>query len=115
MDAVAKLKGVRVSPRKARLVADLVRGMEVGEALEILQFTRKKTAPLLKILVESAVANAEFIAQRTDQHLDIDVLVIKQIFVDEGPVLRRFRPRARGMATRVLKRSSHITVVVGEA
>ncbi len=115
MDATAKLCRVRVSPRKARLVADLVRGKEVGEALEILQFTRKKTAPLIKTLVESAVANAEYTAQRNDQKIDIDELVIKQIFVDEGPVLRRFRPRARGMATRVLKRSSHITVVVGEA
>jgi large subunit ribosomal protein L22 len=115
MDATAKLRRVRVSPRKARLVADLVRGKEVGEALEILQFTRKKTAPLIKILVESAVANAEYLAQQSDQKVDIDQLVIKKIFVDEGPVLRRFRPRARGMATRVLKRSSHITVVVGEA
>ena len=115
MDATAKLRRVRVSPRKARLVADLVRGKEVGEALEILQFTRKKTAPLIKTLVESAVANAEYAAQQNDQKIDIDELVIKQIFVDEGPVLRRFRPRARGMATRVLKRSSHITVVVGEA
>ena len=114
MEATAKLRTVRVSARKARLVADLVRGRDVAEALEILQFTRKKTAPLLKTLVESAVANAEYKASQGTDKLDIDGLVIKQIFVDEGPTLRRFRPRARGMATRIRKRTSHITVVVGQ-
>ena len=73
MEAQAKLRTVRVSARKARLVADLIRGREVGEALEILQFTRKKTAPLLKGLVESAVANAEFKANRDGDKIDIDV------------------------------------------
>jgi large subunit ribosomal protein L22 len=115
MEAQAKLRLARVSARKARLVADLIRGREVGEALEILQFTRKKTAPLLKKLVESAVANAEYKAQNDGDKVDIDSLVITQVFVDEGPTLRRFRPRARGMATKILKRTSHITVVVGEA
>ncbi len=115
MESRAKLKVVRVSPRKARLVADLIRGKEVAEALEILQFTRKKTAPMLKNLVESAVANAECIAGRENRKLNIDALYIKQIFVDEGPMLRRYRPRARGMATRIRKRTSHITVVLGEA
>ncbi len=115
MEAQAKLRLARVSARKARLVADLIRGREVGEALEILQFTRKKTAPLLKKLVESAVANAEYKAKNDGDKVDIDSLVITQVFVDEGPTLRRFRPRARGMATKILKRTSHITVVVGEA
>jgi large subunit ribosomal protein L22 len=115
MEAQAKLRLARVSARKARLVADLIRGREVGEALEILQFTRKKTAPLLKKLVESAVANAEYKAQNDGDKVDIDSLVITQVFVDEGPTLRRFRPRALGMATKILKRTSHITVVVGEA
>lgn len=115
MEAQAKLRLARVSARKARLVADLIRGREVGEALEILQFTRKKTAPLLKKLVESAVANAEYKAKSDGDKVDIDSLVITQVFVDEGPTLRRFRPRARGMATKILKRTSHITVVVGEA
>jgi len=115
MQAQAKLRLARVSARKARLVADLIRGRDVGEALEILQFTRKKTAPLLKKLVESAVANAEFKANADGGKVDIDSLVITKIFVDEGPTLRRFRPRARGMATKILKRTSHITVVVGEA
>ena len=115
MEAQAKLRLARVAARKARLVADLIRGREVGEALEILQFTRKKTAPLLKKLVESAVANAEYKAKNDGDKVDIDSLVITQVFVDEGPTLRRFRPRARGMATKILKRTSHITVVVGEA
>ena len=115
MEAQAKLRLARVSARKARLVADLIRGREVGEALEILQFTRKKTAPLLKKLVESAVANAEYKAKNDGDKVDIDSLVITQVFVDEGPTLRRFRPRARGMATKILKRTSHITVVLGEA
>jgi large subunit ribosomal protein L22 len=115
MEAQAKLRTVRVSARKARLVADLIRGREVGEALEILQFTRKKTAPLLKGLVESAVANAEFKAERDGGKVDIDNLVIKKVFVDEGPTLRRFRPRARGMATKILKRTSHIIVIVGQS
>jgi len=114
MEATAKLRTARVSARKARLVANLVRGRDVSEALEILQFTRKKTAPLIKTLVESAVANAEYKASQGNDKLDIDGLVIKQIFVDEGPTLRRFRPRARGMATRIRKRTSHITVVVGQ-
>ncbi len=115
MEAQAKLRLARVSARKARLVADLIRGRDVGEALEILQFTRKKTAPLLKKLVESAVANAEYKAKNDGGKVDIDSLVVTQVFVDEGPTLRRFRPRARGMATKILKRTSHITVVVGEA
>ena len=115
MESRAKLRLARVSARKARLVADLIRGREVGEALVILQFTRKKTAPQLKNLVESAVANAEFKAERDGGKVDIDSLVVKQVFVDEGPTLRRFRPRARGMATIILKRTSHITIVLGEA
>jgi len=114
MEATAKLRTARITARKARLVADLVRGREVSEALEILQFTRKKTAPLIKTLVESAVANAEYKATKSNEKLDIDGLVITHITVDEGPTLRRFRPRARGMATRIRKRTSHITVTVGQ-
>jgi large subunit ribosomal protein L22 len=112
MESKAVLKLARVSPRKARLVADLVRGREVGEAIEILTFTRKKSAKFIKDLIESAVANAEFKAKRDNSTLDIDDLIIKTIYVDGGPTLRRFRPRARGMATPVLKRTSHITVVL---
>lgn len=114
MEGKAKLKLARVSPRKARLVADLVRGRDVGEAIEILAFTRKKSAPLIRRLLESAVANAEHQAERANTAIDVDELVVKEIYVDQGPTLRRFRPRARGMATRIHKKTSHITVVVGQ-
>lgn len=114
MEAKAKLRLARVSPQKARLVADLVRGRDVGEAIEILAFTRKKSAPMIKRLVESAVANAEHVAQQRNLNLDVDDLYIKEIYVDQGPTLRRFRPRARGMATRIQKKTAHITVVLAE-
>lgn len=109
----AKLKFARVSARKARLVADLVRGRQVSEAIEVLTFTQKKSAPMIKKLVESAVANAEHKAQRDGQHIDVDDLFIESITVDQGPSLRRFRPRAQGRATRILKKTSHISVVLG--
>ncbi|MDP6943278.1 MAG: 50S ribosomal protein L22 [Myxococcota bacterium] len=111
----AKLRLARISARKARLVADLIRGRDVAEALEILTFTRKKAAPMFKQLVESAVANAEYVAEKNDDSIDIDELVVSQIYVDEGPTLKRFRPRARGMASRINKRTSHITVVLDAA
>jgi large subunit ribosomal protein L22 len=114
MEAKAVLRLARVSPRKARLIANLVRGRDVGEALEILTFAQQKSAKLVKKLVESAVANAEYRADKGDDRLDIDSLVIREIYVDQGPTLRRFRPRARGMATRIHKKTSHITVVVDE-
>ena len=109
----AKLKFARVSARKARLVADLVRGRQVSEAIEVLTFTQKKSAPMIKKLVESAVANAEHSAQRDGETLDVDDLFIESITVDQGPSLRRFRPRAQGRATRILKKTSHISVVLG--
>jgi large subunit ribosomal protein L22 len=112
MQSRAILRMARISPQKARLVANLVRGRLVSEALEILTFTPKKSASLIKGVVESAVANAEFKAEQNDGRVDIDELVISQIFVDQGPTLRRFRPRARGMATRSLKKTAHITVVL---
>lgn len=115
MQATAKLRLARVSARKARLVADLIRGRDVEEALEILNFTRKKSADLFKNLVESAVANAEYKAERTDAKLDIDQLIVKTVLVDEGPALRRWRPRAHGRATRISKKTSHLTVVVDVA
>jgi large subunit ribosomal protein L22 len=112
MESKAVLSLARVSPRKARLVADLVRGRDVGDAIEVLTFTRKKTASLIKTLIESAVANAEYKAKRASEDLDIDNLYIKTIFVDQGPTQRRFRPRARGMATPIQKKTAHITVVL---
>lgn len=107
MESKAILRSARVSPRKARLVADLVRGRDVSEAIEMLQFTQKKSAPMIQKLVESAVANAEGAGD-----VDVDALYIKTIMVDAGPSLRRFRPRAQGRATKILKKTSHITVVL---
>jgi len=102
----AKLRFMRISPRKARLVADLVRGQNVDWALRTLDFTRKRSAPIIGKLIRSAVANAE----ESDSALDVDSLYVKTIFVDGGPTIRRFRPRAQGRATRIRKRTSHITV-----
>ena len=109
--STATLRFARVSPQKARLVATLVRGMDVPDALEVLSFTQKKTAPMIRKLVESAVANAEQAARGDD--FDEDELYIETIKVDAGPTLRRFRPRAQGRATRIQKKTSHITVVLG--
>ena len=106
----ATLRGVRVSPRKARLVADMVRGEFAGEALRRLQFCRKKSAPLLQSLLMSAVANAK------DRHeLDVDSLVVAEIRVDMGRSLKRHLPRAQGRASNIKKRSSHITIGLGVA
>tara|TARA_B100001989_G_scaffold109098_1_gene76566 strand:+ start:59 stop:406 length:348 start_codon:yes stop_codon:yes gene_type:complete len=113
MESTAKLRYAKVSAQKARLVADLVRGRDASEAIEILQFTRKKSAPLIQKLVESAIANAEHSAEQTGDDLDVDELYVKTITVDEGPGLRRFRPRAQGRATRIVKKTSHINVVLG--
>lgn len=112
MQSRATRRYARVSPQKARLVADLVRGDDVSEAIEKLSFLNKKSAPIIKQLVESAVANAENLAGRGESDLDIDELYIHAITVDGGPTLRRFRPRAQGRATRVLKKTAHITVVL---
>lgn len=113
MNSKAVLRFARVSAQKARLVADLVRGMDVPDAVETLAFTRKKSAPMVRKLIESAVANAGVLAKRDQSAFDEDELFVKDIFVDAGPSLRRFRPRAQGRATRILKKTSHITVVLG--
>jgi large subunit ribosomal protein L22 len=106
--ASAILRYYRVSPRKARLVADLVRGKNLQEAIRLLTFTRKKSAQPIAKLLKSAMANAT----QQNSELDIDKLFVKTIFVDEGPMMKRFIPRAMGRATRVNKKSSHVTVVV---
>ena len=113
MESKASHQYARVSARKARLVADLVRGKDVPEAIEMLTFADKKSAPLIKKIIESAVANAEHQAQRTSESLDVDDLFVETILVDVGPTLRRYRPRAQGRATKILKKTSHITVVLG--
>ncbi|MEH0667293.1 50S ribosomal protein L22 [Vibrio scophthalmi] len=110
MEAVAKHNFARISPQKARLVADQIRGKSVDQALEILTFSNKKAAELIKKVLESAIANAEH-----NEGADIDDLSVAKIFVDEGPIMKRIMPRAKGRADRILKRSSHITVVVADA
>ena len=109
MEVKASLQYARVGAQKARLVANLVRGKDVGEAIKTLTFLNKKTAGLIKKLVESAVANADY-----KKTIDLDKLYVKTLTVDEGPVLKRFRPRAQGRASGVRKRMSHINVVLDE-
>ena len=109
MEALAKHNFSRTSPQKARLVVDLIRGKGVEEALNILTFSKKSAASLIKKVLESAIANAEH-----NEGADIDDLCISRVFVDEGPIMKRIMPRAKGRADRVLKRSSHITVVVSD-
>jgi large subunit ribosomal protein L22 len=109
MEARAKSRFVRIAPRKARLVVDLIRGRNVEDALSVLDFTPKKAARIIAKTLRSAVANAE-----NTKNLDVDRLVVKQAFVDEGPTQKRTLPRAQGRATRIFKRTSHVTVVVDE-
>ena len=109
MEAIAKHKFARISPQKARLVADQIRGKSVDQAIEILTFSNKKAAELIKKVLESAIANAEH-----NEGADIDDLNVATIFVDAGPTMKRIMPRAKGRADRILKRSSHITVVVAD-
>jgi len=110
MEAKAIAKNIRISPQKARLVGDLVRGNNVETAINTLRFMPKKAARIIRKVIESAVANAN-----QNEAIDVDTLYIKTIFVDGGSMLKRIRPRAMGRATKILKRSSHITVVLDEA
>lgn len=109
MEAIAKHNGARISAQKVRLVADQIRGKSVGEALNILAFSTKKGAHLVKKVLESAIANAEH-----NNGADIDELRVSTVFVDEGMTMKRIRPRAKGRADRILKRSCHITVKVAD-
>ncbi|HIP76586.1 MAG TPA: 50S ribosomal protein L22 [Psychromonas hadalis] len=109
MEALAKHLFARSSAQKARLVADQVRGLPVDKALELLSYSPKKAAVLIKKVVDSAIANAEH-----NEGADIDELSITKIFVDEGPTMKRIMPRAKGRADRIMKRSCHITVVVSD-
>ncbi|WP_281884045.1 50S ribosomal protein L22 [Paenibacillus sp. YYML68] len=108
-ESKAVLRYVRIAPRKAQLVVDLIRGKQVGEAIAILRHTPKAASPIVEKLLNSAIANAEH-----NYSMDPNNLVISQVFVDQGPTLKRFRPRAMGRASRINKRTSHITVVVSE-
>lgn len=109
MTTSATLKFSRISPQKIRLVADQVRGLPVDRALNMLTFSNKKAAAIVKKLLESAIANAEH-----NDGADIDVLKIQAINVDQGPAMKRLRARARGRADRILKRTSHVTITVAE-
>jgi large subunit ribosomal protein L22 len=110
MEAKGLLRGARISAQKARLVADQVRGMPVGRASDLLQFSDKKAAHVVRKVLLSAVSNAE-----NNQGADVDDLKVTRIFVDEGVTMKRFHARAKGRGARILKRTSHITVVVGTA
>ncbi|MAD73918.1 MAG: 50S ribosomal protein L22 [Rheinheimera sp.] len=109
MQALAKHKFARSSAQKTRLVADQVRGLSVDKALNVLTYSPKKAAELVKKVLLSAIANAEH-----NEGADIDTLRVKTIFIDEGPSMKRIKPRAKGRADRIVKRTSHITVVVAD-
>jgi large subunit ribosomal protein L22 len=109
MQAKAVARTVRIAPRKVRLVVDLIRGKQIGEAVAILNLTPKSASPVVEKVLKSAMANAEH-----NYEMDINNLVITQAFVDEGPTLKRFRPRAMGRASAINKRTSHITIVLSE-
>jgi large subunit ribosomal protein L22 len=109
MNVAARLRYARVSPQKCRLIADMVRGKPVGEALQTLSFTPKKAARIVKKVLESAIANAEH-----NHGADIDELKVATVMVDEAPTYKRYQARARGRGARILKRNSHITVCVAD-
>lgn len=109
MSTSAKLTNTRLSPQKIRLVADQVRGLPVEKAIDVLTFSNKKAAAIIKKVLESAIANAEH-----NDGADIDELKISEILVDAGPTMKRLRPRARGRADRIIKRTSHVKVTVSE-
>lgn len=110
MEVAARLRHARVSPQKARLVAEQIRGLPVDKAFNILEFSLKKTGHILKKVLHSAIANAEH-----NHGADIDELRISTVFVDEGPVMKRMMPRAKGRGNRILKRTSHITLIVSDS
>jgi large subunit ribosomal protein L22 len=110
MNATAKLRGARISAQKVRLVADQVRGMPVEKAEQLLAFSTKKAAHIVKKVLLSAIANAEH-----NDGADIDELSISAIMVDEGPTMKRGRARAKGRGTRILKRTSHITLTLADS
>jgi large subunit ribosomal protein L22 len=109
METAAKLRYAMITPQKARLVADQIRGLPVARALEVLEFSPKKAAAIVRKVLDSAIANAEH-----NEGADIDELRVSRVFVDEGPTYKRIQARAKGRANRILKRTSHITVTVAE-
>ena len=109
MQVNATLRHARISPQKARLVADQIRGLSVERALNVLTFSPKKAAGMMRKVLDSAIANAEH-----NEGADVDELKVAAVFVNEGPVMKRLRARAKGRANRILKRTSHITVTVAD-
>jgi large subunit ribosomal protein L22 len=105
----ARAKYIRIAPRKVRLVVDLIRGKRISEAFAILRMTPRGASPVVEKVLKSAVANAE-----NNHNMDVNRLYVKEIYVDPGPTLKRFHPRAQGRAYSIMKRTSHITVVVAE-
>jgi len=110
VEVMAKHRYARISPQKCRLVADQIRGLPVERALNTLNFGVTKSSDLMKKVLESAIANAEH-----NEGADIDELRVSQVYVDEGPTMKRIQPRAKGRANRILKRTSHITVCVSDS
>lgn len=109
MATYAKLKNAKISAQKVRLVADQIRGLPVDRAINLLTFSNKKAAKIIKKVLESAIANAEH-----NDAADVDDLTVSEIMIDEGTTIKRWRPRARGRANKILKRMSHVTVAVAE-
>jgi len=109
MEVQAKLKFARISPQKCRLVANQIRGLPVERAINLLTFSNKKAAVLVKEVLNSAVANAEH-----NDGMDVNALFVSTVFIDEGPTMKRFEARAKGRGNRILKRTSHIVVKVAE-
>lgn len=114
MQARALAKNVGMSPRKMRMVIDLIRGRSVNEAYSILKFSKKAATTPIEKALRSAVANAQQKADAQGTYLDVDDLVVREAFVNEGPTMKRFSPRAMGRATPIMKRSSHVTIIVDE-
>jgi large subunit ribosomal protein L22 len=112
--ATARARHLRVSPRKLRLVADLIRGKKVAEARDILQFTVKGGSPMLSKVLDSAVANAESKAAERRERLDTDEMVVSKVVVNDGLTMKRFRPAARSRAVRIRKRMSHVELVISD-
>ena len=114
MEAKAQAKYVRCTPMKARRVVNVVRGKRAVEAVGVLRFAPQAAAVPVRKVIESSIANARFKAERDGERFDENDLYITEVYADEGPTLKRFRPRAQGRAGRILKRTSHITVIVGD-
>jgi hypothetical protein len=114
MEAKAQARFVRVTPQKARRVVDVIRGKRALDAVDVLRYAPQGAAEPVRKIVESAIANAQYLADQAGERFDAEDLYIQAVYADEGPTMKRIQPRAQGRANRILKRTSHITVVVGD-